>query len=195
MMRSLKRMAVLVVAAGALMLVFGVGSAFAKPCWSRLIDDWYDGRIDNYYPYSCVRAALRNAPEDLSTYSDLRSDLTRMLAQPQTGPGQKQWVAPNEEGRNRGPRYDRTTSSVGTSSKKDKNTVGAAAPGNGRNPPNGPIPNAIDSLGPNDASSVPIPLLALGALALLLLASGATGLFTRRIRARRAGPEPPAPDA
>ena len=79
MMRSLKRLSVLVIAGGVLMLVFGAGSALAKPCWKKLIDDWYDGRIDGTYSYACYRAAIKNAPEDIRQYSDLPSQLNRRL--------------------------------------------------------------------------------------------------------------------
>ena len=47
----------------------------------------------------------------------------------------------------------------------------------------------VDTSGP---SSVPIPLLILGGLALLLLAAGAAGYLSRRSQARRNG-GPPGP--
>ena len=60
----------LVAAAGALLLA---GPAAAKePCWKTLIDDWYDGRIDNVYPVACYRAALEHMPEDVAQYSTPR---------------------------------------------------------------------------------------------------------------------------
>ena len=41
----------------------------ATPCWKRLINDWYDGRIDRTYPARCYRAAIKNLPEDVDAYS------------------------------------------------------------------------------------------------------------------------------
>ncbi len=68
---------VLVAAAGALLLA---GPAAAKePCWKTLIDDWYDGRIDNVYPVACYRAALEHMPEDVAQYSTLGDDINRAL--------------------------------------------------------------------------------------------------------------------
>ena len=51
----------------------------ATPCWKRLINDWYDGRIDRVYPVRCYRAAIRNLPEDVDAYSTAREDLERAL--------------------------------------------------------------------------------------------------------------------
>jgi hypothetical protein len=197
MMRSLKRTAVLVIAAGVFAMVFGAGSAFAKPCWKRLIDDWYDGRIDNYYPYSCVRAALKNAPEDLRTYSDLQSDLTRMLQTAQVKDSHnRKVIAPNDNGHNSVKKTSRSSSAVAQqSSKKDKDPGGVAPPGGGSDPAGGPVQQVIRDTGPSDPSSVPIPLIALGSLAVLLVMSGLMGLVARRIRARRGAGGPPAPGA
>lgn len=47
-------------------------------------------------------------------------------------------------------------------------------------------------LGSGDSSSVPLPLIILGALAGLLMAAGGAGLLARKLQARRAGP-PTAP--
>ncbi|HEX4680508.1 MAG TPA: hypothetical protein VH210_15015, partial [Gaiellaceae bacterium] len=42
-----------------------------------------------------------------------------------------------------------------------------------------------DKLNPSSPSSLPVPLLILGGLALLLVAAGAAGLVAKRIQARR----------
>ena len=39
----------------------------AQPCWKKLVNDWYDGRIDGTYPVKCYQAALDNLPEDVRT--------------------------------------------------------------------------------------------------------------------------------
>ncbi len=46
-----------------LLAVAPVGSA-ASPCWQRLINDWYDGRIDRQYGCACYREAVHHLPED-----------------------------------------------------------------------------------------------------------------------------------
>ena len=50
-------------------------------------------------------------------------------------------------------------------------------------PDAGLFTQGFDKLGPNNADSMPLPLLILGGLALLLVAAGAAGLVTRRFRA------------
>lgn len=66
-------------------------------------------------------------------------------------------------------------------------TVGGGEPRSG-----GPLNTAIKNLGPDNADSVPVPLLVLGGIALLLLAAGAAGFTVRRVQARRAQTPPDA---
>ena len=64
------RLVVLTAAVATLVVAVGAAPASAAvPCWKRLLNDWYDGRIDNAYPVSCYRAAIRNLPEDVKAYS------------------------------------------------------------------------------------------------------------------------------
>lgn len=51
----------------------------STPCWKRLVNDWYDGHIDNRYPIPCYRQALGHLPEDVSTYSSARDDITQAM--------------------------------------------------------------------------------------------------------------------
>src|SRR5438128_12379401 len=61
-------------------LAFGAGNATAKaPCWKTLLNDWFDGRIDNTYPVHCYHEAINHLPEDVRDYSEARHDLTRAL--------------------------------------------------------------------------------------------------------------------
>jgi hypothetical protein len=183
MMRSLKRLSVLVVAGAALMLVFGAGSALAKPCWKKLIDDWYDGRIDGTYSVACYRAAIKNAPEDIRQYSDLPSQLNRLLQSAHFVKKQGQtYVDSGNQGRSGGP--------ISNRSEQGHSSDPAAVPSGKRDGPDppGPIPSAIDSIGPSKPDSFPLPLIALGSLAVLLIASGTAGLIAKRLRARRAPP-------
>jgi hypothetical protein len=52
----------------------------ATPCWVRLLNDWYDGRIDNVYPIPCYRAAIAHLPTDIQAYTNARDDIDRALA-------------------------------------------------------------------------------------------------------------------
>ena len=142
---------VLVAAAGALLLA---GPAAAKePCWKTLIDDWYDGRIDNVYPVECYRAALEHMPEDVAQYSTLGDDINRAL--------QAAIAAQNSNGNSSDPP---TTSGVNgeTSSNSSTDTStfyggptaereGAVLASDGRDLGGGAVGQALDSIGPGDA--------------------------------------------
>ena len=51
----------------------------ATPCWKALLNDWYDGRIDNTYPLHCYSEALTHLPADVQTYSSAHDDILRAL--------------------------------------------------------------------------------------------------------------------
>jgi len=64
-------------------------------------------------------------------------------------------------------------------------TKGARTPGGGKHKG---LAKVADMLNPGSASSLPVPLLVLGALALLLVVAGGAGLIVKRVQARRSGP-------
>jgi hypothetical protein len=180
---------VLAATAGALLLA---GTASAKePCWKTLIDDWYDGRIDNVYPVPCYRAALEHMPEDVAQYSTLGDDINRAL--------QAAIAAGGSSGGSSGGTPTSPPSSGGvkgeTSSPPPTSTFhggptaereGAVLASDGREPGGGAVGQALDSIGPGDADSVPVPLLVLAGLSILLLTLGAAGFVARRVQTRRA---------
>jgi hypothetical protein len=135
----------------------------ATPCWVRLLNDWYDGRIDNIYPIPCYKAAIAHLPTDVQVYSSARSMSSRALA-----------VALAHK-------------------KHPNAPVPTVTESSGRGTSTGPIPSAIDSSSPGGATSFPLPLLILGGLALVLLAAGAIGLVVRRMQGRGGPPGPPPP--
>jgi hypothetical protein len=141
-------------------------SARAKTCGEKVVDDWYgDGRVDEIFPTHCYLDAIRSLPVDVKDYSNAEEDIRRALAyarQHKPDPGPAGGPAPTATG----PGGSSDTTGSDTS----------AAPG-------------VDTSGP---SSVPIPLLILGGLALLLLAAGGAGYLSRRAQARRNG-GPPGP--
>jgi hypothetical protein len=161
--------ALLIVAAAA--AAFGVAPAAAKsktPCWKVLINDWYDGRIDGIYPIHCYRDALRHLPADVDTYSSARDDIKQAL---QKRISQGSSGGPTGGGSNGG------GAAGGTGG------TGGGSQGDGS--ASGPIPSAINNLGPKKADSVPVPLLVLGGVAVALMAAGAAGFLARRSRLRR----------
>jgi hypothetical protein len=145
-----------------------------KSCWSALIKDWYDGRIDKTYPIHCYKDALKNLPRDVATYSDAYDVISRALAAATRG---KKTVDPDSL---IAPPADHET---GTTTSTTAGGGGFGDGGNGSSsPPLGNLP------GDRGADGVPVPLLILGGLALLLVAAGAAGLVARRLQARRGGP-------
>jgi hypothetical protein len=59
----------------------------STPCWSRLVQDWADGRIEASYPVGCYRQALARLPEDLRVYSTAGEDIRAALARKITRAG------------------------------------------------------------------------------------------------------------
>src|SRR6476619_8197199 len=51
----------------------------ATPCWKLLLNDWYDGRIDQTYSVHCYKDALKHLPADVQTYSSAHDDILRAL--------------------------------------------------------------------------------------------------------------------
>jgi len=175
--RLLLPAALLALVAAALLATAPAASAKAKTCGEKVVDDWYgDGRVDEVFPTHCYLDAIRSLPVDVKDYSNAEEDIRRALAyarQHKPDPGPTGGPAPTDTG-----------GSVGagpTTDPVDDPTVPTgsdtlATPG-------------VDTSGP---SSVPIPLLILGGLALLLLAAGGAGYLSRRAQARRNG-GPPGP--
>ncbi len=159
-------------------------AAAATPCWKALLNDWYDGRIDNTYPLHCYSEALTHLPADVQTYSSAHDDILRALQNAKAElrrNGTK--VTPNT------PIPPATTPSKPTGGGKNTDTTSTTssttttqAPG--RQPPGGGLPSVVDKVNHSGPSSVPLPLIVLGALALLLVAAGGIGLLAKRRQGR-----------
>jgi hypothetical protein len=174
-------------------LVFGTAgpaaAAKGKPaCWKTLINDWYDGRIEGTYPIHCYREALNHLPTDVETYSSARDDIRQALQERITqgskgttggtsGPGgatgKSGGSGPNSSGRN----------SSGPNSNGPNSNPGDGKPNSDKSA--GPINDVINAGKPGSADSVPVPLIVLGAVALLLMVAGGAGFLTRRARTRK----------
>jgi glycoprotein J len=153
--------------------------ASAKTCAEQVIDDWYgNGRVDQIFPKHCYLEAIRSLPVDVKDYSNAEEDIRRALAfagQGEPDPGPSGGPAPT--GTN-GEDPPGTTPTSPTTPPDETSGTGETIAGGG-----------VDTSGP---SSLPIPLLVLGGLALLLLAAGGAGYLSRRAQARRNG-GPPGP--
>jgi hypothetical protein len=147
----------------------------ATPCWKVLLNDWYDGRIDGSYPLHCYNQALKHLPADVSTYSSAHDDILRAL--------QSATAKQRKLGHKVGP----NTLLKPAARPKKKHGGGTTTTGT---TPTGrkPDPGLAGKINPGSPSSLPVPLLVLGGLALLLVAAGGAGLVAKRIQARRQNP-------
>lgn len=160
-------------------------AAAATPCWKALLNDWYDGRIDNTYALHCYSDALKHLPADVQTYSSAHDDILRALQNAKAElkrNGTK--ITPNTPV----PPASKPTTTTG-SGNGTKTTTGTTATSTtprppGRKPPGGGLPSAVDKVNHSSPSSVPLPLIVLGALALLLVAAGGVGVLAKRRQGR-----------
>jgi hypothetical protein len=154
----------------------------ATPCWKQLLNDWYDGRIDQTYAVHCYRDALKHLPADVQTYSSAHDDILRALqtaiakTKKQNKPVGSDTLVPPENGGGSG---------SGGSGGSATTTTTASGTGSKGREGNGGLADKVNS---GDPSSVPVPLIILGGLALLLVAAGGAGLLAKRLQARRLRP-------
>jgi hypothetical protein len=177
-------MAVLAIAAA--VLAAPAPAAKDRSCAERVVDDWYDnGRVDYVYPLKCYRQAIKILPPDVKDYSTAKEVIERALA----------------DATHR-PRVTKPTPIEDVPCKKGERCIdppsggasgGSGGDGEGSSDANGSggsaDPGGTDTSGP---SSVPIPLIVLGGLALLLLAAGSAGYLARRFGQGDDDGEPPA---
>ena len=149
----------LVATFGVLALSVAAAAASAKtPCWRQIQNEWVNNqRIATTYPLHCYREAIAHVPEDLRQYSSIEEDIlaARQLAA--------------RQGRTLQGRQSPPANSTGAQHDPDLTL----------------FTKGFDKLGPDNADSIPLPLLILAGLSLLLIAAGAAGLVTRRLRARK----------
>ena len=162
--------------------VAGPAAAAKKSCGDAVIADWYgDGRVDKVFPLPCYQQAIRSLPVDVLDYSNAKEDILRALAFARKGEKDPGAVGrePDDGERDGEPerpgRPARVTERPEPSGRRRRDGTDASG--------------AVDTSGP---SSVPLPLLILGGLALLLLAAGGVGYLSRRSQSRREG-GPPGP--
>jgi hypothetical protein len=150
------------------------GTAMATPCGDKVLADWFDnGRIDRLYPPHCYEEAIDAIPDDLRDYANAEEIISRALQSSLRGeldPG-------------------------GPDPTPGDNTTGPGTPGNpGDVDPSDPDSQAAADVDTTGISSVPIPLLVLGAMSLALLAAGGVGYLSRRRAAAHGDDVPRGPD-
>lgn len=141
-----------------------------KPCYQQVIDDWFDdGRVNKIYPLPCYPLAIKNLPPDILIYGNAEDEIGRAWAYAKQG-------KPDPGGKDPTPtQTDTTTTGTGTTGTTKAGTTKTDTTKTGTTKTD---TTATDTSGP---SSVPIPLLVLGGLAVLLLAAGSAGYFRRRM--------------
>ncbi len=145
------------------------------PCRNQIFNDWeHDGQIASTYPLACYRDALRHVPTTEQIYSSLQDDI-RAALQAAIARSHGKKVA-DQVGHKFTP-LPATTSDVvpvlvDRRSMKDERT-------NPTDPAT--VTNASQPLtaAASSGGGVPTPLVVLGAVALVLVASGAVGLAVR----------------
>jgi hypothetical protein len=187
----MRRCIVLLLALVAVASLGPARAAAATPCRDKIFNEWYhDGKISSSFPVSCYRDALKHIPADVAVYSSLGDDI-RLALQAAVDRSNGKSV-PSEVGN--GTRL--TSSSASTDSSTTPSTSSTSTNSQGTTTPVDTAPNAPDpgattptSTTPvaapstsSSSSSVPLPVLVLGGVALLLVASGAVGLGVRRYR-------------
>jgi hypothetical protein len=163
-----------------------VTAAAATPCWKTLLTDWYDGRIDNTYPVHCYQDALKHLPPDVQTYSSAHDDILRAL---QSAKAKLRKEGKSANGNTLVPPSGNGKSGKGGKGGKTPSTTTSTTPATspGRKSEKG-LTGVADKLNPSSPSSLPLPLLVLGALALLLVAAGGAGLLAKRYQGRKPSP-------
>jgi len=149
----------------------------AVPCRNDVFNDWYaDGKIASSYPRACYADALKHIPPDAAIYSSLADDIrAAMRASISRSHGK---TVPTQVGRGFTAASGKTVLAAGEH----------ASPGtSGPKSASGPV--AVSSQPVADTSAngggLPLPILLLGALALLLAAAGALGGAVRYAQGRR----------
>jgi hypothetical protein len=137
-----------------------------------VIRDWYSGgRVDKLYPLPCYRAAIRALPDDVLQYTDAGAEIERAL----------------EHARHRGSSAGNETTDEAHVTATKPAPRANATPRSSSPPqtvPRRAHPPARLASGPPEQTSapgIPYPLIALGVLSAVLLASGVVaGLAHRR---------------
>ena len=142
-----------------------------------MINDWVDnGLIDRTYPLHCYNEAVGHVNEDLRAYSDIVRDIMNAR--------QARLRAQNPNLRTLQSHDSSSTQGGGNAQDNNPND-----PGTGSTAAKQPDPSLFEAgfnkLGPENSDSLPLPLLILAGLALLLIAAGAAGIVSRRLRARK----------
>jgi hypothetical protein len=192
-MKGLIQMVVPLVVAAGIFLVGVAPAAAGAACWQLVINDWADNsRVDGRYEIHCYQEALRRLPEDMRAYSTAPDDIARAMREEMRR--QQEESAP-DTGTDAGAAPPVSSGGSGTPGKPKKEQEDAAMPYVGAVPESessdGAFAQALDEIGPSNASSFPLPLLVLGGITGLLLLAGGLGYLVKRGAPQRSRPRSP----
>jgi hypothetical protein len=162
------------------------------PCRDRIYNDWYqNGKIASTYPLACYRDAIAHVPNDARIYSSLQSDIRRALqaaierSRGKTNvPGQVGQGLPSSDtggvkNANVSMRPRTTTTTHAATTAAQHVPPASARKGDVKGPDVSAAPVASTS---SSGGGLPLPIIVLGAIALLLAGVGAVGTVVRRVR-------------
>ena len=150
-------------------------------CWLQVINDWLDNnQVDQVYAIPCYTQAIQklSSYSDIAGYSSAIDDIRRAE------------LAAIRQDRSNGPGGD--SSGGGTSPPGGGPSSGPSNPSGPSSSPSGHS-KFLGIPGPSSATSIPLPLIVLGALAILLALSALGTWLIRRFQTRRPGRPAPAP--
>jgi hypothetical protein len=173
------------------LLAVGAPAASAAPaatqqatntCWKTVVNDWLNNQpnLKGSYPIPCYTQAIQHLSDypDIKQYSSAIDDIHRAL------------LAVIRQDRNDG-------GQSGGGSQQGPDSSSSQSPGGGGPNSSGGGGGGHHSFfgigGPSSATSVPLPLIILGALAVLLALAALATWFARRFQARRPAPAPAVP--
>ena len=187
-------------------LVPSVGTAKnakKSKCGDQVVADWYDdGRVGKIYPLQCYRDAIATLPTDVIDYSNAKQEISRALAYAREGkqdPGGKGTPQPTDSTPTSTTPAATTPANTAPANTAPARTTPADTTPSGTTPgsaiPAGTIPVDSVATAPTDTSgpsSVPVPLIVLGSVAVILIAAGSAGYLRRRSNGGDDDATPPA---
>ena len=194
MSRAVRPITILLAAAA--LFAAAVPAAHASPaalqtatsdCWRDVVNDWlnHQPNVVGSYAIPCYTQAIQhlNQYSDIAGYSSAPDDIQRALLA----------AIRDQRGNGGGPGGSGPSSSGGSQGGHSGGGGGGAGGSNGNTSGGGQSSGGgglSGILGVHDATSVPLPLIVLGALAVLLALAALATWLARRIQERRPQPAP-----
>jgi hypothetical protein len=156
----------------------------AAPCRDKIFNDWYaDGKIASTYPHACYVDALRHIPTDADQYSSLREDIAAAMRAGILHAEGKD--VPAQVGHGFAAHNVLVSGAQSSSQSAPHDPSPSAPPSSSSSQDPAPTGQTASAEVATSSSGAPLPVLALGGLALALVAAGAIGAGVKHARSRR----------